>query len=685
MQPTSVTAKAQDGSRGTRHRFFVVILMVFAVVLSACGADVNSRLELQSDYSGERIFVLTIVDSDVEALSGGIDAASDALDTHTPDVLEFDGIRTENEGHRATFRMPFEDLDDYERKINALLDASNVSPSERNITVEVDDQALMTSLVLEEDFYNDDLMNWAAEALITEGVVAESATVFTSSGSATVTFEGEEVETSTSLPRMNFNLVEDQRFEEVGLDFEILESGDVHIEMSYLITPEHQQAQHDFLSEQVAQLKTLDGLEGEVVDSGATQSEDGGNDTRQVSATFEHAEAVTSGVQLLLANEEASFEIIEQTAQGSPDTSVQYVGANWTCETICDPNNIQQLSGQTLYPEHWDLTEQRREQGDLFLEFNRGMPLDSLTSATALQLTGSMSQSFEFVVDNKTQAGHEETVVERFAPPGGIGSFDTTVRDTTTIYTVTFEAADVAELTGLLNQYLESKDITEEIVLDHDPLAGVWAVYDVQADLSAIWDLATGGVEGAALFEVTLPVMHTGESETSSESGRTVVIDDASGAFTVAANGPTITTVWVAVLGLLILAVVVTLFIRTRRATSRVWAVTSKDSNSMRPYNVQGPRDALTETDILASPRAPGPHVTQTSELADQPHLQTTQRYGSTGRFPDVPNPAATDYDKLYEALERTDEASQDGERQKSSDSGLDETSENDTDGRDNA
>lgn len=680
MQTTNFTAKHTAERRAHRPRLISAIVVLCAVVLSACGADVNSRLDLQSDYSGERLFALSIVDNDVDALSGGLEAASDVFESATPDVLEFEGITTENEGHSATFRMPFDDLEDYERKIDALLDASEVPASERSMTVDLDEQALVTRLEVEEEFYNDDLMNWAAEALITEDVVADSATVFTSNGDATITFDGQEVETSTSLPRMNFSLTEDQRFEEVGLNFEILESGDVHIEMSYLVSPDNQSAQNNFLSEQVEQLQTLEGLVDEVVDSGAMTSENSTDATRQVAATFSTADAVTSGIQLLLANEDATFDIIEQTAQGSPDTSVQYVGTDWTCDTVCDPTNLQQLSGETIYPEHWDLTTERRNDGDLFLEFNRGMPLDSLTSSTELQLSGGMSQRFEFVVDNQTQEGHEEVVAERFAPPEGAGSYETTVQDSTTFYTVTFEAADAAELTSQLNQYLDAKDVTDEILIDHGPLTGLWATYELQADLSGLWELATGGVEGAALFEVTLPILHSGATETADESGRTVVIDDTSGVFTVAASGPTVTTVWVVAIGLLILAVAITLFLRTRKATSRVWRVAPQKPDLVRPYNVQGPKDDLTETDIFASPTAPGPHSTQTSQLADPPTWQRTQPDDQTGRFPDVPVPSTVDYEQLREELEKPDPVSEDTQENKPRSTQPDSTPKNQSD-----
>lgn len=630
-----------------------------AVVLSACGADVNSRLDLQPDYSGQRLFVLTMADNDLNALSGGVEAAEQALARHTPEVLTFAGVEPEDEGYSATFTMPFSSLEDYQSKIGTLLEASDVPADARDMTIEVDDQALTASLTFEENFYNDDLMGWAAEALSVEEVVSPSTTVFTSNGTATVIFDGEEVETSTSLPRIDFSMTQDRRFAEIGLDFEILESGDVHIAVSYLISAEHQQVQNDFLTQQVEQLGDLDGVDGPVQDSGPVESAEASEEVREIAVTFTSAAAVTEGIQLLLANDDASFEILEQTAQGSLDTAVRYVATDWSCESICDPNNLQQLDGETEYPEHWELTEQRRQGGELLLEFNRGMPLDSLTSSTQLNLTGNMVHSFEYVVDNETQQGHEDAVADRFAPPAGAGSFDTTVRDATTLYTVTFEADDAAELTTLLNEYLAAKDIDEQISLSHGSLSGMWASYDVQADLSAVWELATGGVEGTAIFEVVLPAMHSGEAENAIDSGRTVVIDDADGNFLVSASGPTLTTVWVVVIALLLLAVIVTLLLRTRRAATRVWSIAAPQAEGQ-PYNVQGPRDTLTETEILASPGAPGPYASETTRLTEGPVSERSHSNEQAERFPDVPVPSPADYEQLQQKLDEPGDSSDD-------------------------
>lgn len=651
MQIAQISANPSADRRGSGTRILMMLATLCAVVLTACGADVNSRLDLQPDYSGQRLFVLTMADNDLNALSGGVEAAERALEMHTPEVLIFEGVEAEDEGYSATFTMPFNSLEDYQNKISALLDASNVPAAEQDMTIQADDQALRTSLTFEESFYNDDLMGWAAEALIAEEVVSPSTTVFTSNGTATVMFDGEEVETSTSLPRIDFSVTQDRRFAEIGLDFEILESGDVHIAMSYLVSDEYQQVQNDFLTEQVEQLDQLDGLEGQVQDSGPVEPADASGEVREIAATFTTPAAVTQGIQLLLANDNASFEILEQSAQGSLDTAVRYVGTNWSCEAICDPNNLQQLDGDTEYPEHWELTEQRRQNGELILEFNRGMPLDSLTSSTQLNLSGSMVHRFEYVVDNETQQGHEDAVADRFAPPANTGSFNTTVRDATTLYTVTFEANNAAELTTLLNDYLAAKDIDEQITLNHGSLTGLWASYEVQADLSAVWELATGGVEGAAVFEIVLPAMHSGEAENAIESGRTVVIDDPDGHFLVTASGPTLTTVWVAVIVLLLLAVIVTLLIRTRRAAMRVWSIASPQAEGQ-PYNVQGPGDTLTETEILASPMAPGPYASETTKLNDGPVSEQARSSQQTDSFPEVPIPSPTDYEQLQQKLD---------------------------------
>lgn len=597
--------------------------------------------------------MLTMAEGDINSLSGGLQAAERAFESHLPKVLTFEGIETEDEGYSATFTLEFDDTDDYQRKITELLDASGVPDAERDMTIQVDQEDLTSSVVFEESFYNDDLMGWAADALIQEAVVSESATILTSSGTATVVFDGQEVDTSTSLPRIDFRLTEDRRFEEIGLDFEIFESGEINVALSYLISSEAYEAQNAFLTEQVERLRDRDDSDVQITDSGPVNSQNGQAEQRDITATFTSAAAVTEGMQMLLANEETTFEIREETTQGSPDTSVRYIGENWNCDAICNPNNIQQLNGETVYPEHWEVTEQRRDGGDLLLEFNRGMPLDSLTSLTQLKLSGGMTQTFEFVVDNATQQGHEDVVAERFVPPEGTGSFDTTVRETTTVYTASFEAPDAAALTSQLNQYLTAKSIEGQVTLEHDTLTGLWADYDLHVDLSPIWELATGGVEGTALFEAQLPIMHAGDADTSVESGRTVVIDDTTGVFTVTASGPTVLTYWAVAFALLIVAVLVTLLVRLRRSWSKMAAVTAVGTESLRPYNVQGPKDQLTETDIYASPLAPGAHDSDTTELARGRTPHDTDRYQHTGPFPDVPNPSEAEYEQLQDKLDQ--------------------------------
>ena len=616
----------------------------------ACGADVNSQLELEEDFSGTRTFAMTMADADAESLAGGLEAATQALETHTPTQLTFEGVEQREDGYSATFTLAFNDLEDYQNKINSLLDASEVPASERDMSVELDEQPLITTLSVQESFYNDDLMGWAADALIGEGVVTDNTTVLTSSGTATVIFNGEEISTSTSLPRMSFELTQDDRFEDVNLDVEFLESGDMRITMGYLISRDSAELQNAFLDVQVAQLNELEGLTEPVTDSGPEDLTEDSAETRQVAAQFSTPEAVHAGMQVLLANDEASFEIQDVTADDSPDVITQYIGTNWTCDQICDPTNLQQLDGETTYPEHWQLVDDRRGEGEFFVEFNRGMPLQQMTAATQLGFDGTMEQTFEFVVDNATLEGHEDAVTDRFSPPPNSGSFRTAVEGDKTVYTTTFQAQNARELTEVINTYLQDKGVETPASIDHEPITGIWAAYDVRVDLSPIWEVVTGGVEERTTFSVELPTMHSGHSDDAESNERTITIEDSTGTFLIHANGPTITTIWVVLLTIVFLIVIVVLLFRTRRAATRVWGVApARSAEEAKPYRVQGPNDRLTETEIFATPPASGGQDQATVETP-RPR-ENTKSMESPGPFPDLPIPSQTQYQELQNRL----------------------------------
>jgi|GEM_PF-2026457 len=645
----SITNQQSPKPSGRRAGILkLLVALTSAVLLAACGADVNTQLELDKNYSGERQFVLTMAESDADTLSGGVDAAEQAFQSHLPDALAFEGIESVEDGYKATFTMQFDDVADYRNKITSLLDASDIAESERDMNVQVDEQQLVTSIVFEEDFYNDELMGWASDALIEEGVVPGTTPVLTSNGTASVVFNGEEVDNATSLPRINFSLTEDRRFEEIDLDFEILDSGEFNIAMDYLVSPDTTAVQNEFVTERVEQLEGLDGITGTVEDSGPVENQETGNPKpREVNVTFSSAESVQNGMRILLANEEATFETTEVTPEDSPDVVTEYVGSNWNCDAICDPDNVRQLSGATDYPDQWQLVDQQRSNDELYIKLNRGMPLDSLTSTTQLDIDGTMEQTFEFAVDNETQHGHEDTVAELFQPPEGSGTYDTERTADTTLYTTTFQADDAQELTNKINSYLEAKGISDKATIEHEPLTGLWADYDLNVDLSPVWNLASGGVEGTAVFQVNLPSMHKGKSDGTSSSNGTIVLQSSSGDFSVNASGPTVMTIWAlaAVIIVLVLGLIGLIIWRRRRAV-RSKAELTNDDHPIKPYSVQGPGDNLTETEIFRSPLAPSALSEQTLQTPPLNPPETPQHTRSDGQqeaFPDIELPKEHD------------------------------------------
>ncbi|WP_169558777.1 hypothetical protein [Yaniella halotolerans] len=620
----------------------------------------NTQLKLQEDHSGQRQFVMTMADEDAQNLDGGVDGAAQALKNHTPDVLTFEGIEQEDAGYSATFTMDFDNVSDYENKIKALLDASDVPDEAREMDVQIDEQQLVTSIIFEESFYNDDLMGWASNALIEDDIVPASTTVLTSGGTASVVYDGDEIETSTSLPRINFSLQDDRRFHNLGMDLAILGSGDFEIAMSYQVSPDNAAVQNRFITDRVQNLNAQEGVTGAVEDSGATENHDSDNaEVRQVSANFESVEAVEEGLQTLLANEQATFSATETVGEAAPDTIIEYSGSDWTCDTICDPTNIQQLDGETDYPDDWQLVDQRRGDGDFQLELNRGMPLDSMASTTHLHFDGSMEQTFEFVLTDQTTEEHEDAIAERFEPPQGSGSFRSSSQDGSTVYTTSFKAQDAQALAGQVNTYLEEKGVSDSITLRHDPLVGIWADYNLDVDLSAIWGLARGGVEESATFHVVLPTMHSGGTMSGDLTDQTVTVEDSSGTFTVAASGPTMTTVWVVLALITLLVIVFVALLIWRKRTVDHSGADSSESMKGAPYNVQGPKDTLTETQIFRSPLVPkalrtDPEDSRTTPLADWEHARI---YDQARPFPDVPIPSPTEHPQLEKPHDQQDDA----------------------------
>lgn len=662
-----------------RARIFTFFAFFSALVLTACGADVNTQLNLQEDQSGQRQFVMTMADEDAQNLEGGTDGAAQALEAHTPDVLTFEGIEQEDAGYSATFTMDFDDVSDYQDKIGALLDVSEVPEDDREMDVRVDQQQLVTSVVFEESFYNDDLMGWASSALIEEGVVAANSTVLTSGGTASVIYDGEEVETSTSLPRINFSLKDDRRFDDVGMDLAILESGEFEIAMSYLVSPEDAAAQNAFVNERVQMLNTQDGVVGAVEDSGATENH--GSDSaevRDISVQFESVEAIEEGLQTLLANDQATFRSTDTLEGSSPDAITEYSGSHWTCDAICNPTNIQQLEGETEYPDDWQLVDLHRGDGDFQLELNRGMPLDSLSSTTRLNFDGSMEQTFEFVLTDETTEEHKEAVAERFEPAQGSGSFRSSSQNRSTVYTTTFQGQDAQALTEQLNIYLEEKDVSDTMTLRHDALTGLWTEYNLDADLSAIWELATGGVEESATFQVVLPTMHSGGATSADSTSRTVAVEDSSGTFTVTASGPTMTTVWttLALITFLVLALAALLIWRRRSANQNTKQPSKRTQDA--PYNVQGPKDSLTETQIFQSPLATKALEDNTNSASTAPLVDPdrTRLYGQDRPFPDVRLPSPIEHQEFEKYHQQPDTSLDDESNDTSSDSQDDSASE---------
>src|SRR5699024_11867929 len=89
----SITNQQSPKPSGRRAAILkLLVALTSAVLLAAGGADVNTQLELDKNYSEERQFVLTMAEIDADTLSGDVDSSAQAFQSNLPDAIVFKDI-----------------------------------------------------------------------------------------------------------------------------------------------------------------------------------------------------------------------------------------------------------------------------------------------------------------------------------------------------------------------------------------------------------------------------------------------------------------------------------------------------------------------------------------------------------------------------------------------------------------
>lgn len=171
----------------------VLLVLVVAFVLGACGARVDTLLVINDDGSGQREMVLTLDRSDFESyVDGSEDDLLAAVEAGLPEQLRIVDVESDDDHIRGTIILDFENPDDYKAKVNALLD-----PEESDMTLLAEQGLFLSGVELREDFTSIQLLGWLPDVLVDAELIDEdnAGDVFDSQPSSTIEYLGKEEST----------------------------------------------------------------------------------------------------------------------------------------------------------------------------------------------------------------------------------------------------------------------------------------------------------------------------------------------------------------------------------------------------------------------------------------------------------------------------------------------------------
>ena len=468
-------------SAPTRQRwmFLAVLLTIAALVLSACSAKIETQLGLESAEKGTRTILVSFnMKDNQDKVKGGTQALDASVRKHLPEGLEYEGIQSEGDKARATFKVSFSSVDEYHSKVTSLLKASG-SDIKPQISIVNSDQGLVQGIQVKENFSSGDLLGWLPEALVVDGVVSASNknSVLSSSDETTVKFGEKEVKNSGG-SKISAKDVQDRGFRNVILDVKEKDGG-YSVMVSFvakeIMNTETASAVDAYLNQvkpEGSELKK--GLESSQAKayapsaSTASAKEEVG---RTLTFSASSIEDLGSGLKKLFGASSTDFSASREVVAKDNNFTVQKkISGLLDCSLLCSPNGdgltltIVDSNDKSYIVDPEGRASSSRSGGSSTLiavdrVSSRQIEMKSMKVATSLGLDGSMEARFLYAFPTADVAGAEQKLKDVFA---GGGNDETEVRQDgdATIVSVKVRGKDQNEFNQRLNEYLPGSKIT---------------------------------------------------------------------------------------------------------------------------------------------------------------------------------------------------------------------------------
>ena len=468
-------------SAPTRQRwmFLAVLLTIAALVLSACSAKIETQLGLESAEKGTRTILVSFnMKDNQDKVKGGTQALDASVRKHLPEGLEYEGIQSEGDKARATFKVSFSSVDEYHSKVTSLLKASG-SDIKPQISIVNSDQGLVQGIQVKENFSSGDLLGWLPEALVVDGVVSASNknSVLSSSDETTVKFGEKEVKNSGG-SKISAKDVQDRGFRNVILDVKEKDGG-YSVMVSFvakeIMNTETASAVDAYLNQvkpEGSELKK--GLESSQAKayapsaSTASAKEEVG---RTLTFSASSIEDLGSGLKKLFGASSTDFSASREVVAKDNNFTVQKkISGLLDCSLLCSPNGdgltltIVDSNDKSYIVDPEGRASSSRSGGSSTLiavdrVSSRQIEMKSMKVATSLGLDGSMEARFLYAFPTADVAGAEQKLKDAYAG-GGDNEAEVRQDGDATIVSVKVRGKDQNEFNQRLNEYLPDSKIT---------------------------------------------------------------------------------------------------------------------------------------------------------------------------------------------------------------------------------
>ena len=431
---------------------------IIAVILAACGGEVDTLLTLDRAGAGTRVMTVTVSASDVEEYaSGGVGAINSVAASNLPTSLEFTPLVASGDSYVGGFTLTFDSPEDYRQKVLTLLADSGFT-EQIQLSFTVADSVFLSGATIDENFTSVDLLGWLTNALVAEGVVPqENAGDILSSGSSILSYNGED-------HALYYNQIQ-------------FSSGEVGGISSVLMTTRptadgawERTIRMAMNSEEYGGNKaTVDEYFADIADAGAVvtdASEDGGYEQVWDVSFSGDVAAIAEFTALTLSSNDVIFQFHEGAGGPRGLVSAMVLADQANCLNICGGSYPEDsIKAELVLPGSWSVaadnetpvSENVLDNGDLSISYSPDDTALSLLYSPALidaavdtkfGLTGSVSQTLTLTTGVLTEE-EAESIVAGLDFGGGVATVTSATDEDATVFTLEVSADSPEAFTEL--------------------------------------------------------------------------------------------------------------------------------------------------------------------------------------------------------------------------------------------